>query len=256
MASSLPLVTEENRRRVPRDILLLVFLRGVLLQAGFNPRTLQGLGWAFAMTPALSFLYPEGSAREAAMRRHLGHLNTHPYFAAALLGAAVHFEERLASGLTPASTLDAFRQALASPLAAVGDAFFWSALRPVCALTAVLTVPLWGPWAAVAFLLAYNLVHLSVRVWGFVVGYRHAEGLIESVGRLRLPALTGWLRRLGAVLAGVVVVVVVVVPGEARPTPGMMAVGALLTLTLAGRVRGWQVALAVLGVALLLGLLN
>lgn len=256
MANPRPLVTEEPRRRVPRGVLLQVFLRGLLLQAGFNPRTLQGLGWAFAMMPALSCLYPDGSVREAAMRRHLGHLNTHPYFAAALLGAAVRLEERLASGLTPASTLDRFRQALASPLAAVGDAFFWSALRPVCALSAILTVPLWGVWAAVVFLLAFNLIHLTVRIRGFFAGYRQAEGLIESVGRLRLPALTGGLRRLGAVLAGVVVVVVAVAPGEARPTPGMMAVGALLTLTLAGRVRGWRVALAVLGVALLLGLLS
>lgn len=256
MASPLPLVTEETRRRVSRGVLLQIFLRGLLLQAGFNPRTLQGLGWAFAMMPALAFLYPDGSAREAAMRRHLGHLNTHPYFAGALLGAAVRFEERLASGLTPASTLDPFRQALASPLAAVGDAFFWSALRPVCALSAILTVPLWGAWAAVAFLLVFNLIHLTVRIQGFVAGYRQAEGLVESVGRLRLPALTGWLRRLGAVLAGAGAITVTVALGDAPPTFGLVAGGALLTLTLAGRVRGWQVALAVLGVALLLGLLN
>ena len=255
MVGPLPIEQDAGRRRVTLAILLQVFLRGLLVQAGFNPRTLQGPGWAFAMAPALLFLYPEACERSAALRRHLGHFNTHPYFAAALLGGALRIEERIAAGLAPASSVHDFRQALAFPLAGVGDAFFWSALRPACALLAVVCLPLAGAWSVAVFLASYNGIHLAVRTWGFLVGYRQAEALIESVGRLRLPAVTTWLRRLAAVLAGAVGAVVLlgaVGRGEALA----VVCGAALTLALVDRVRGWQVVLTVLGMAVLLGSLS
>ncbi len=170
--------------------------------SGFNPRTMQGLGCAYALSPALDALHPDGVEREAALERHLGLFNTHPYFSAAIVGALVRLEERVASGLTPPERVGQLREALCAPLAAIGDAFFWNALRPACALVAILATPALGLWSVALFLGLYNAVHLSARCWLFVSGYRHAEGIVAVIGRARLPVRTLWLRRSAAVLAG------------------------------------------------------
>lgn len=244
------------RRPVPRGVLLRVFLRALLVQTGFNPRTMQGPGYAFAVYPALRWLYPPGEAREAAVRRHAGHFNTHPTFAAALIGGAVRIEERIAAGLAPESSAERFRSALAAPLAALGDAFFWNALRPACALAALLTAPLLGAWAAVLFLVLYDAVHLPMRVWLFLSGYRHAEGLVQVVGRARLPWATRRLQRAGAVLAGGTLAGAVLVSGQGGGATALAAaVGAGVGLLAGGRFSPLLLAGLVLATALGAGLL-
>lgn len=193
-----------RRRRVPFRVLAEVFARSFLIQAGFNPQAMQGLGYTYALYPALCALYPRGEARVDAVRRHLGHFNTHPYFAAAILGGSIRLEEEIAAGAAEPARVERFRAALAAPLAAIGDAFFWNALRPGCALLAALTVPTLGLWSVAVFLGLYNAVHLSTRVWLFAVGYRQAEDLVRSVGEAKFPVGTRLLRRAAAVLAGAV----------------------------------------------------
>lgn len=252
-----PQAQDESRRRVAKRVLALVFVRSFLLQAGFNPRAMQGLGWAYALYPALGSLYPDGEARQAAVRRHFGHFNTHPYFAAAILGGSVRIEERVASGLAPADAAVTFRQALASPLAAIGDAFFWNALRPACALLAALTAPTLGVWAIAVFLGLYNTVHLAVRGWLFAIGYRDAERLVEVVGRARFPVGTLLLRRAAAALAGAAAAQLALVAGRQSGTAAFVAVGlgALVAVALADRLRGWMLASAALGAGLAVGFL-
>jgi len=196
--------SDAARRRVPTLVRWRVFARSLLLMAGFNPRTMQGLGALHAMAPALEALYPDPVKREIALQRHLGFFNTHPYFAAALFGGLVRLEERVASGLSEPDAVATFRQALCAPLAAIGDAFFWNALRPAAALVAILSIPALGLGAPLLFLGLYDAVQLSVRVWLFASGYRHAEGVVAVVGRARFPVRTLWLRRLSAALLGVV----------------------------------------------------
>ena len=171
--------------------------------SGFNPRTMQGLGCAYALTPALKALHRRDEAGlEAALSRHLGFFNTHPYFSAAIVGALVRLEERVASGLIEPGRVAQLREALCAPLAAIGDAFFWNAWRPACALVAVLASPCIGLWSIGLFLALYNVVHLALRVWLFTSGYRHAEGVVAVIGRARFPVRTLWLRRGDAALAG------------------------------------------------------
>lgn len=261
-AHNLRLVTTQPdsdaaRRRVSRVTLLVVFARSFLLQAGFNPRAMQGLGWAYALYPALRALYPAGDARTVAVRRHLGFFNTHPYFAAAIVGGSVRIEERIAAGLAPPEDVTAFRQALQAPLAAIGDAFFWNALRPACALLAALTAPTLGLWAVALFLGLYNAVHLSVRGWLFVVGYRDAEGLVASVGQARFPVGTVLLRRAAAALAGAVAAQLAILAARQSGSLAFAAVGAsaLVCAVFATRTSPYILAYGALALALLGGLL-
>ena len=75
-----------------------VFWRCLFLQAAWNRRGMQNLGFAYAIEPALDALYADPARREEALARHLGFFNCHPYMAAAILGGAIHHEERVAAG--------------------------------------------------------------------------------------------------------------------------------------------------------------
>lgn len=251
-------IDDRGRQRVPLIRLIRVFLRSLLIQVGFNPRAMQGLGFTYALYPALRALYPNRGVRTEAVRRHLTLFNTHPYFAAAVLGGSVRYEERIASGLaSPADEL-AFREALAAPLAAIGDAFFWNALRPACALMAALTAPTIGLWAIALFLILYNVTHVSVRIWLFVIGYQRAEGLVSLVGKAKFPIGTRLLRRCAAAMAGAVTAELALFAYRNEGKSGLILVGAaaLVAVLLAGRVSAYVLLFGALALGLLAGLLT
>ena len=217
---------------VSRGALARVFLRSLFLQAAWNPRGMQNVGFADAMGPALDELYPAGPARAAAVARHLEFFNCHPYLAAAILGGAVRLEERVARGEAPAESVSAFKRALGPPFAALGDGFFWLALRPAAALAAVLTAPALGLGCVLVFLGLYNSVHLAARLWLFRSGYRRGEEIVGSVGRAHLASGTSLLKACGAVLAGAIAARTLLFAGGAAPAlvSGLLIVAAVALL--------------------------
>lgn len=176
--------------------------RSLFLQAAWNPHAMQGLGFAYAIAPALAELYPDRQARAQAALRHLEHFNCHPYLAAGILGAAVRLEERVARGEAAPAEVSAFKRVVAPPFAAVGDGFFWLALRPAAALIAAAAAPALGLLSVLLFLALYNTVHLAARAWLFIEGYRRAEGIVPSVARVHLPWATEGLKASAGILAG------------------------------------------------------
>ncbi len=196
---------------------LRVFLRSLLLQASWNREGMQNLGFAYVLYPALCRLYPEGPARVAALQRHLDFFNCHPYLAAAVVGGALRLEERVAMGEVPAEAVPAYKRALGPPFAALGDAFFWGALRPATGLAGVL-VALIAPsarpvWALATFLGLYNAIHLSARAWLFVHGYASPEGVVGALGAVHLPDSTSLIKATAATLAGAVAATLAVAGG-------------------------------------------
>ncbi|MBK9516038.1 MAG: PTS system mannose/fructose/sorbose family transporter subunit IID [Anaeromyxobacter sp.] len=188
--------------RLRQATLLRVFWRCLFLQAAWNRRGMQNLGFAYAIDPALRALYADPVAREEALQRHLGFFNCHPYMAAAILGGAIHHEEKVAAGQEPGAAPLTYKATLQGPLAAVGDGFFWTALRPFFGAVAAVGALTIGWPAVVAALLAYNLIHASIR-WGlFRAGYEKGDGVVADIARLALPRLADRLRLLGAVLCG------------------------------------------------------
>ena len=189
-------------RRVTARTLARVFWRSLFLQASWNPRGMQNLGFAHSIAPALAELHPDRAERARAAARHLEFFNCHPYMAAAILGGAVRLEERVAAGEAQPAAISAFKTTLGPPLAALGDGFFWLALRPTAALAAAVTAPFLGLGYILVFLALYNAVHLAARIWLFVEGYRRAEGIVEVLGRAHFASATPLLKAAGAVLAG------------------------------------------------------
>jgi PTS system mannose-specific IID component len=182
-----------------RTTLWLVFVRSLFIQAGFSPEALQTLGLLYALEPALAELYPDPAARRVAVQRHLTPFNTHPYVASGLVGGILFHEVRVARGEEPETAVTHFKTSLMGPLAALGDGFFWLSLRPAVGALAVLLVPFIHVWAAVVFFVLFNVVHVWLRAWLFLTGWRLGDAM---VGRLRAAHLPVWSNRLRTLAAG------------------------------------------------------
>lgn len=163
---------------------------------------MQNLGLAWALYPALSWLYPEPAVRQAALERHLTPFNTHPYVAAAIVGGVLFHEERIARGEEGPERVEAFKRALMGPLAALGDGFFWLSLKPAVGALCCALVPALGAWAAVLFVVLYNAVHFQQRVKLFRLGVHTGDRLVEAVAHERLPMWGARLRAVAAACAG------------------------------------------------------
>jgi mannose/fructose/N-acetylgalactosamine-specific phosphotransferase system component IID len=59
-------VQPQALRRVSKATLVRVFWRSLFLQAAWNPRGMQNLGFAHAMAPALEELYPDSRSASPA----------------------------------------------------------------------------------------------------------------------------------------------------------------------------------------------
>ena len=104
--------------------------------------------------------------------------------AAAILGGAIHHEEKVAAGAEPRAQPLQYKQTLQGPLAAIGDGFFWTALRPFFGAVAALGALLLGWPAIVATLVVYNAIHLVLRVRLFRAGYEKGDAIVGEIARL------------------------------------------------------------------------
>ncbi len=162
---------------------LRVLIRSLAIQASWNYRTMQGAGLAFALVPVLARL--AGGDREAlaaAVGRHAGFYNGHPYLSTVAIGALARME----SDGVESAQIEQFKNAIVGPLGGLGDRLVWARWRPMCALIAILAFSLGAPWwvAVGAFLVLYNAVQLGLRVWGLQFGWRHGR----EVGRALLAS--------------------------------------------------------------------
>ena len=241
-------------KRVSLPALARVFARSLFLQAAWNPRGMQNIGFADAVGPALAELYPDPAERARAAARHLEFFNCHPYLAAAIVGGAVRLEEQVASGELPAQAVSGFKSTLGPPFAALGDGFFWLALRPTSALAAAATEPFLGLGCVLVFLGLYNAVHILTRLWLFTVGYQRGEGVVAAVGQAHFSSGTPLLKACGAALAGALAARSVLAAGLPwRPWHALLVasaiVGAAAVLPRVGVTRSVYIAL-LLGLAL------
>jgi PTS system mannose-specific IID component len=212
---------------VPPRTLARSFWRSLFLQAAWNRRGMQNLGFAYAIDPALRALYPEPARRREALARHLGFFNCHPYAAAAILGGAIHHEEKVAAGLEPATAPTAYKATLQGPLAAIGDGFFWTALRPFFGALAAVGALVFGWPAVIVALTIYNAIHLALRMGLFRAGYRQGDAIIGDIARLSLPVVATRLRHAAAALCGLAAAATAV-RADAAPRRDAIAVAALV----------------------------
>ena len=132
---------------------------------------MQNLGFAYAMIPLLRERKLSGRDEEEMLIRHLQMFNTHPYLSAPLIGSIIRMEEERQDG-DDAAVIVMVKQSLMGPYAAIGDTFFWGALRPCAGIIAVGLAWLGCIFAPLAFIVFYTPAHVWVRLKGFIEGYR------------------------------------------------------------------------------------
>ena len=240
----------------PRALELRLLLRSLMIQSTWNPRTMLGNGFAFALKPALWSRFPSEEEREEAIRRHIEHFNAHPYLSSIGLGAVARLETEGADPLR----IRHFKTAVAGPLGALGDRLIWTGWLPALALAAVaaLQAGLRPGWTVTAFLVVYNAGHLSLRAWGLKAGFRNGPDVATAIKGADLKGKADRLSWTAALCLGVVLGALA---GEGI-RGGFLAwvpVGALLFLVgNRARRRGWKPAFsataALIGVIALAGL--
>jgi PTS system mannose-specific IID component len=173
---------------ISKKSFLKVFIGSFFIQAAWSFEKMQTLGFAAAISPAIKDVFKEdGQSGNLAIRRHMSFYNAHPYMASPVLGAAIKLEEAGMRGECPVDNALRFRSRVMAPLSAIGDLFFWGALRPLASCAGILAALIWGLWGPVVFLAVYNVVHISARWFGLKKGYALGEAVTGFVTSLALP---------------------------------------------------------------------
>lgn len=225
-----------------RLILWRIALRANLLQATWNFERQQGVGWVYALQPAIEALYRDPAERRARLAEHTAYFNTQPTLASLALGAVARLEEQRAAGAGPdAAGMARVKAALGSTLAALGDRLFWFSLRPFAAVLGVL-VALARPetaWGAIVLWLCYSTVHLGVRFAGVEWGYRVGPAVLGGRLRAYMEASVTVLAYAGCIVLGVAVAWSLAPGGAPRPiaVQSALACGLGLGLLSAQRAR-------------------
>ena len=166
-------------------------LRLFTVQASWNYERLIGVGTGFAAEPLLRALRDQDGERyRAALGRSTRYFNAHPYLSGVGVGALARAE---CDGV-PAEQIDRLRGALAGPLGSIGDRLVWAGWLPTLSALALAAVA-WGVGlpAVAAFLVVYNVGHVTLRWWGLHAGWSRG---VRVATALQEP----WIRRAGEIL--------------------------------------------------------
>ena len=153
-------------------------LRSMLVGACLNYERYLGLGYGYAMLPALEKLYNGEDLKDAA-NRHMEFYNTHPWMHNLILGVTVALEEQKALG-QPISedAISSTKAALMGPTAGFGDSFFKGVVVTITGAFAASLAIDGNPLAPIVFIIPNILVMLFVRLYGFKYGYKYGTKLI------------------------------------------------------------------------------
>lgn len=190
-------------RGIDRRTVRKVWLRQFLLQGCWNYEGMQNVGFAYSMLPALRDRYggrPEELLK--ALKRHLEFFNTHPVMAGVILGAALRLEERVAAGEADPRAIGTFKVGLMGSLGAIGDSFFWGALKPMASVAGAILALVHPLLGIGALLLLYNASHLALRLRGFRAGVEGEESAVRFLRDAGLTAKTADRKMIAAVLGG------------------------------------------------------
>lgn len=188
--------------RIPWLVLLRGCGRSFLHQASWNFERLQNLGYCYQLLPGLRRLYG-GPPPAEVLTRFIGYFNTHPFLAPWVAGVTLRLEERRLAGETLTVDADGFQSMVMAPYAAIGDALFWGALRPLAAVVGLFLAVQGINWAPLVMLALFNLPHLLCRCSGWLLGYTQELHSVELLRRLRLPDVATWLKEGTIILLGV-----------------------------------------------------
>ncbi len=188
---------------LPDKVRRSVWLRQFAVQACWNYEGMQNVGFAYSILPALRHIYagrPDEMIR--ALKRHLEFFNTNPVLAGVILGAAIRLEERAAAGEGDPRAIGTFKVGLMGSLGAIGDSYFWGALKPMASAVGAILALVSPALGIAALLVVYNVSHLAARFRGFASGIGGEESAVRYLREAGFAARTEDNKMVAAVMAG------------------------------------------------------
>lgn len=197
---------------------VLVFFRSFFLQTLWNFERMQNMGFAFSIEPLLQRAHKTQAGFHAALRRHLGFFNAHPYLATTVMGVVYNSEKTAAEqGVKIAETAMVLKDSMGGAFGAIGDHVLWGTWRPFCAIFAM-SIGLWlayphgalthelfhhmaaaqcAKWWVAGFLGLFNAVHIWLRWRGLQRSVAQGPQVVGWMQSLHLQPWAAQVRRLG-----------------------------------------------------------
>lgn len=162
---------------------------------------------AFCIEPLLRRL-PGGRGGDAyrqALARSAKYFNTHPFFAGLAVGAVARAEH---DHVAPDRVVR-LRAALKGSLGAIGDRLIWAGVLPCAsALAAIVAIELSPLASVIVFLVVFNLVHLTIRLWAVPSGWRLGTAVAEALQSKAIVRGAAFFGRAAVGLVGLAVPIV------------------------------------------------
>jgi mannose PTS system EIID component len=183
-----------DKKRIGTTALIWSGLKLNFLQASWNFERLQNMGFLFSIFNMLKIIYQDKKQEKtAAIRRHISFFNTHIFFSSAVLGAITRLEEDIPDTDPKAkeTEIENTKMGIMGPLAAIGDALFWSGIRPLAMLFGAGIVWMSGftlnGWiaGAVTSLVVYNLPRVVIKYYLLLKSYYNYKELFVLIQRVK-----------------------------------------------------------------------
>lgn len=183
-----------------------VFLRWLLAsQTAWNYEKMQGLGYCFAMLPALRKIYQNEDELNEAVKNHLQFFNCNIITGQFILGANLAIED--AQGAKAKEAVAAIKTGLMGPLAGIGDTLFGVTLNTVFGSIAAYMALEGSPIGCFLWVFA-NIVKIILSKKFIHAGYQQGAKLIASMGSV-LKNITDSASILGLMVIGALIPTVI-----------------------------------------------
>ena len=118
-------------QKINKIDLFFVSFRSFFLQAIWNFKKMQNIGFAFCLINILKKIYDDKKYKEALIR-HLEFFNIHPYMVGIVLGIIIKLEKsNSVNNLKDINLISKIKNSLSTTLSAIGDSFIWGIWRPL-----------------------------------------------------------------------------------------------------------------------------
>ncbi|MCH1942212.1 PTS system mannose/fructose/sorbose family transporter subunit IID [Holdemania massiliensis] len=191
-----------NKRLTKKELRRINLRHMFGLQLGHNYERMQGMGYFYAILPALKKFYGDDpEALDRACRAHIQFYNTTPQMSEIIIGMNLAIEEE--EGIAALETATSLKTALMGPFAGVGDVIFGVIAGTIFGAIAG-NMAIAGSTAGMWIWVAWNIAVLFMRTKLFDLGYAQGAKLITTM-KDQLNAITNGASILGLIVVGALI---------------------------------------------------
>ena len=185
--------------------------RSFFIQSVWNFKSMVSIGFCFAISPIGRKICKNKEDYVAFLKRHLTFFNAHPYFASYAMGAIARLEQEIHEQAEPdISIIEKFKNALISPLGAIGDRCCWAIIRPAALIFGLVGMAfIESQSLRVLYLLLtfvlYNIPHIYIRLKGIIDGYNLGFDIYKQLRIENFEKLLNFFKVIGIIGLGMLI---------------------------------------------------